>query len=199
MAAEGWDQLFQLVAWLPAATTVELDRIFQTWATTPRFDFDASASRALFLRWMELDPSAALAAAKSNNGALRTAWWAWGKTDPDTAWAAASQATTQGFIGTVLAAMAETDPARVTTLLKEHPEWRRYGVLGSLARNAARTNLEAGVDLAWRSGAMNDAFPLLDAFAQEDPDGALAWALTEARLDSRAGALDTSVGACRPV
>lgn len=190
VAAEGWDQLFQLVAWLPGATSVELDRVFQAWAATPRFDFDAPASRALFLRWTELDSVAAMAAANSKNAALRTAWWAWGKTDPEAAWAAASQDKTEEFVGIVLTAIAETDPARVTGLLEHHPEWRKYDVLGGLARHTARTDLEAGVDLAWRSGAMNDALPLLEAFAREDPDGALAWALSKTPLDSRANALD---------
>jgi hypothetical protein len=186
VAAEGWNQLFQIVAWLPAATSVELDRVFQAWAAIPRFNFDASASRALFLRWMELDPSAAMAAAESKQAAQDTAWWAWAKTDPDAALSAVSESKTQGFIGAVLAAIAETDSARVATLLEEHPERRDYDVLGSLAGHAARTNLEAGVDLAWRGGALNDADRLLRAFAQENPEGALAWALTKARPGSRA-------------
>ena len=189
VAAEGWDQLFQLVAWLPAATASELGRLFQAWVATPRFDFAAPAGRALFLRWMEIDPGAAMAAAESKNAALETAWWAWAKTDPDAAWSAVRASRRDGFIRTVLAAIAETDSARVTALLEQHPEWRTYRVLASLAGHAARTNLEAGVDLAWRGGPLNEADRLLRAFAQEDPEGALAWALTKARPGSRASVL----------
>jgi hypothetical protein len=190
VAAEGWDQLFQLVAWLPTATSGELDRIFQAWTAAPRWDFAAPATRVLFLRWMELDPSAAMAASKSNTGALRTAWWAWAKTDPDAAWSAVRESKITGFIGMVLAAIAETEPARVNALLEQHPEWRVREVTGSLAGHTARTNLEAGVDLAWRSGSWNDADRLLRAFVHEDPEGALAWALNRTAPVWRADALD---------
>lgn len=190
IAAEGWDQLIQLVAWLPTATPIELDRLFQTWAATPRWNFDAPTSRALFLRWMEVEPRAALAAARLKPDALGTAWWAWAKNDPDAAWSAVSGSNENRFIGRVLAAIAETDPGRVTALLDGHPEWDGHYLQSSLARHAARTDLEAGVELAWRGGIDETADRLLRTFAAEDPDGALAWALTKAQLEWRAVVLD---------
>ena len=120
LAAEGLEQFESLALFLPHAEAAELERLYLGLEEQASASLDKTLGPALFLRWTRLDPAGAVAFA-TKRGRGPTAWWAWGKVDPEAA-VAAALASKEGNGKAVVRAIGQSDPTRAQALLDQHPQ-----------------------------------------------------------------------------
>ena len=125
LEARGLEQAERLGRFLVSATPADLERLLL--GLQRQFEAIPETLRdAIFLRWMSVDPSGGRAMADRLN-LLFTAGWAWGKTNPKAALAAALADSDNRLGIAVLRAIGQSDPQRARLLLEEHPRFREAG------------------------------------------------------------------------
>ena len=143
----------------------------------------------LLTAWSQVDPTAALAFAKTNtrsNFAATTILSSWAATDPDAAisWAQANHTGTDAnpYLAGIIRTLGATDPARASALLTGMPRSQERGealdamlphVLAQ-GSDAARAWISALSDESLRNGSMMRA---ADQMAQSDPKATADWLL----------------------
>ena len=165
--AVGLDRVVLMGRFLQTATSAELQQIFAR-------NREQGGQEVVFmglaaLRWIELDPDAALKIPTPS-----TVWWAFAKLNPEAAFAAA-QDRDDATIQQVLYSIAQYDAPLVRRLLGDHPDmetkylWEGITaqMLGSAPQEALGLALEKGIPLT----------DLADYWAEADPVAALAYAV----------------------
>lgn len=174
LAAEGFEQAERLGRFLPTAQTADLERLCRG-LREQRLPLEEMVGDAIFLRWMTIDPAGGLAFA-GKEGFGMSAWWAWGKTDPEASLAAALKQK-ESWAGTaVLRAIAQSDPERARELIEKHPQFRDGHAMGGLAAGLMRMDPAAGATLvgAWNHSINHENH--VSTWASRDPEAALTWA-----------------------
>ncbi|MFN0126714.1 MAG: hypothetical protein ACKV19_08520 [Verrucomicrobiales bacterium] len=175
LAAEGLEQSERLALFLPTARPADLKRLYLGLEEQRNGFLDETTFKALFLRWMRVDPKGGREyAAKRHRDHM--AWWAWGKVDPVAAVAAALATKEKRAGAAVVRAIGQGDPARAQALLDQHPQWRADEALIGLAAGLMRTDPAAGALLVAASDESRDQDKLVSTWAWRDPEAALAWA-----------------------
>lgn len=127
----------------------------------------------LMVRWMELDPRAALGAVKGREDEERRAWWSWGLVDPEAA-IRECEARNAGYQTWIMRGAAFVNPRLAVRLMEEHPAMKFPGVEDSI-----RLGLQNG---SWQDALDYSYSPrVLRQWAQDDPERAFDWALDHAR------------------
>lgn len=188
LAVEGWEQLERLALFMPQAAPADLERLFLALDDEKERPLDSLIGSTVFLGWMTIDPEGGLAFARKHQEE-DAAWWAWGKTDPGAAVAAALASKNRGLGSEVVASIGESDPALARKLLAEHPQWRSDWALDALASGLMRTDPAAGASLVAASQYSIDSDGLISSWARRDPEKALAWAQALPDQERRAEAL----------
>lgn len=187
LEARGLEQAERLGRFLVSATPADLERLL----FGLRWQMDGipeTLQDAIFLRWMSVDPAGGRAIASRLNLQF-IAGWAWGKTDPEAAFAAA-RADTENLLGiAVLRAIAQTDPQRARALLEQNPRFRESGSMDGLADGLMRTDPAGAATLgaAWNPSVNRGN--LLTDWARRDPDAAFEWARSLPEFSRRTEAL----------
>jgi hypothetical protein len=174
LAASGFERAERLGRFLVSAQPTDLERLLLG-LRTPHGYIEGTLADAIFLRWMEVDAAGGLAfAEKERFGSM--AWWAWAKTDPTAALAAALEKPVN-FPGTmVLRAIAQSDPARARELMERYPQFQQSSAMQGLASGLMKTDPAAGATLAAAWGYSVDQDHLISGWARREPEAALAWA-----------------------
>ena len=119
------------------------------------------------MRWLELDPAAALAADKDGQ-----AWWCYGKVNADVAMAAAEKHS-KFAIQAVLVSIAQSDPEKALALSKKYPDGISSSTVLALVDGFSRMDPAAGARYALdNKGSLNRP---LEIWLRQDPRAALAW------------------------
>lgn len=125
----------------------------------------------VMVRWMELEPLAALARVTGTPEEFR-AWWAWGKINPLLAIKQA-KAFQSGYVWRVIQGAGAGDPLTAIRLAEENPEFAYPAV-----EDAIKEGLKS---LGWRESlAYRFDANTLRSWAAYEPDRAFAWALDHA-------------------
>lgn len=141
------------------------------------------AEHAVYLRWAELDPEAAVRFATSIGNA-GPAWAAWAQTDPDKALASAAAAPGSEALVDVLQTIAEADPERAVRLGDTyHTAFQDRSVQVTLAEMEFDGDPRGAVERACSVSGNGAETPLLEKWAKADPDAALAWAKAQANQE----------------
>jgi hypothetical protein len=174
LASDGFERAERLGRFLLSAEPADLERLLLGWKAQ-RGQVEVTLAEAVFLRWMTVEAAGGLTFA-GQHGYVGVAWWAWGKTHPDAALAAALKETDPKVGSMVLRAIAQNDPLRARQLLEHYPQFQEAPAMSGLASGLMRVDPAAGATLA---AAWHDAIDdenLISAWARRDPEAALAWA-----------------------
>jgi hypothetical protein len=168
-APAGVKRTAEAALWLGRANAAE---IAQWWpALAGEKPQDWGLLNLVMVRWVELDPLAALARVSGTAEEFR-AWWAWGKVDPILAMRQA-KAFKSGHIWRVIQGAGAGDPLTAIRLAEENPEFAYPAV-----EEAIKDGLK---DLSWRDSLdYRYAAATLREWAKYEPDRAFAWALDHA-------------------
>ena len=170
-------RLTELALWLTDASS---DEMAEAWHALDAADKMDTKARDLFLReWTKVDPRGAIAAARET-GQERVAWWAWGRTDPEKAFAAC-QAEAPQYIAGTLRGIGQEHPDLARRLLEENPKLSIRTAIEGIAEGMDDEDPQAAFEFAAKHG-QGDRIQLQN-LALADPTSALEWIKTH-RLSS---------------
>ncbi len=195
LAAEGFERAERLGRFLISAQPADLERLLLGLSSERGF-VEMTLGDAIFLRWMTIDAAGGLAFVEQREGGAFSsmAWWAWGKTDPDAALAAALDKP-DPWVGTmVVRAIAQSDPLRAREILAQHPRFEEQSAMEGLASGMMKVDPTAGATLAAAWNYSIDQENRVSGWARREPEAALAWAQSLPDLTRRAEALRVVLG-----
>ncbi|HWB05668.1 MAG TPA: hypothetical protein VG796_21795 [Verrucomicrobiales bacterium] len=168
--AQGFERWERLVIWLNTASAREVAAAAKAWRRSGGKDEDPLTGEILYLKWVALDPLAAIIPEPSE-----FAWQAWAHVDADAALAKALELNDKVNAGLVLQTLAKFDPARAKELLAQHPDLSSRGTRAALATGLSKTDPRAAAELAAQY--CFTATPrAVASWAERDPYAALTWA-----------------------
>lgn len=175
-----------LVLRVAVSGAAELDTLLT--ALNERGNYPYIANDVIFLRWMEIDPAAGLAAARTRN-LLNVAYWAWAKIDREAALAAAREESEPEALNAVLRSIGQGDPDRALELVEKLPGSPGSRTLKQILNGFAKTNPQRAVEESIRMGQSPDKYVRI--WISRDPDEALP--LIAEHLSHRAFTLDRAM------
>jgi hypothetical protein len=168
--AQGFERWERLVIWLNTASAREVAAAAKAWRRSGGKDEDPLTGEILYLKWVALDPLAAIMPEPSD-----FAWQAWAHVDADAALAKALELNDRVNAGLVLQTLAEFDPARAKELLAQHPDLSSRRTRAALATGLSKTDPRAAAELAAQY--CFTATPrAVTSWAEREPEAALTWA-----------------------
>jgi hypothetical protein len=159
----------ETACWLGQATAAEIGEWWPTLAAEkPQ---DGGLLELVMVRWMELDPLAAMAQVAGTAEEFR-AWWAWGKVNPTVAMRQA-KAFKSGYVWRVLQGAGAGDPLTAIRLAEENPEFAYPAVEDAIKDGLKNIGWRDSLEYRFDSSTLRD-------WAEYEPDRAFAWALDHA-------------------
>jgi len=192
LAATGFERAERLGRFLVTAGPADLERL-ALGLRGETGNIEMTLGDAVFLRWMTIDAEGGLAFAERERfGSM--AWWAWGKTDPDSALAAALGKPSPWNGEMVMRAIAQSDPLRARGLFERYPQFAESSAMGGLASGMMKVDPAAGASLATAWNHAVDHENLVSGWARREPQAALDWANALPDLTKRKEALEVVFG-----
>lgn len=185
--ASGFEQAERLGRFLVAAKPADLERLLLGLRDQGGQE-DTILQDAIFLKWMTVDASGGLAFAEKE-GFTSMVWWAWGKTHPEEALAAALARPDTGVGTMVVRAIAQSDPFRAQQILDLHPQFQESTAMEGLASGMMKVDPVAGATLAAAWNYTINSDNLISGWTRREPEAALAWASGLPELSKREEAL----------
>ncbi len=168
-----------LIRTLETAGTEELHPLLDALDAEDRLE--TLVKDLVFLRWTAIDPPNALAAA-ARHGLLSSAYWAWGKTDPDAALAHAQELGNPTWLAAVVRAIGQVDPDRGIALVNEWlPQGHRESALVGIRATIGHEDPRRALKMALESDHWDHE--IVQEWLRKDPVAAFDW--LNANLPSR--------------
>ncbi len=163
-------QYGRLALWLLDASSDEMEETF--WGLLEQRGAGEPLFKLLFDQWAKIDPRRAIEASKDTAHA-GLAWWAWGKSEPETALAAALEEGDDA-ISMTLRGIGQVDPELAIQIMETHPHPMHYRVsLEGIADGLRQTDPARAAEFQLQFGA-NIPQHMAD-WGKRDPRGFLAW------------------------
>ena len=132
-------------------------------------------SDLVFANWTLLDPLGAIRAADDKRAG--SAWWGWTMNDPDAA-VEHMLDLAPDKAHYVMRALGFYHPDEVERVLEEHPELKMSSAVEGMAKDLAREDPRAALELLREHGRHWDT-DVLEDWARDDPRAAFEWALEQ--------------------
>lgn len=166
LGATGLERNLRMAVWLQTASSAEMAEMLDRCQDAENHDL--SLTDAVWLRWTEVDPEAALR--RKPNDAL---WWALAKTDPDAAIEAALRESPDA-LREVIRSIGQGDHRKALELLAKYPRADSRAAWEGIIADMRDDDLPAAAAMALEKGA--ELRDTVDQWMVRDPDAALAWA-----------------------
>lgn len=162
-------RLTELALWLADANSEEMTELWRALHQADKLD---ASSYDLFMKhWTKIDPRGALAVARET-GHERVAWWAWGKHEPEKAFAAC-QTESPEFLSITLRGIGQDFPDLALRLLEENPNLADHVAVEGIAQGMDDEDPLTALEFAARHGkSFQDP---LKNLVRADPAAALEW------------------------